>query len=41
MHIPDGYLSPPLIAVTGAAGLAGVTLASRRAAQTLEEGASR
>ncbi|MCS7041418.1 MAG: energy-coupling factor ABC transporter permease [Bryobacteraceae bacterium] len=37
MHIPDGYLSPPVLAVTGAAGLAGVVLASRRAAQSLDE----
>lgn len=37
MHIPDGYLSPPVLVLTGAAGLAGVTLASRRAARAADE----
>lgn len=37
MHIPDGYLSPPVLGLTGAAALAGVALASRKAAQAPEE----
>ncbi|MGB9611907.1 MAG: energy-coupling factor ABC transporter permease, partial [Bryobacteraceae bacterium] len=37
MHIPDGYLSPPVAGVLGAAGLAGVVMASRRAARSLDE----
>jgi cobalt/nickel transport system permease protein len=37
MHIPDGYLSPPVLGAAGAAGLAAVAAASRRASRALEE----
>jgi len=37
MHIPDGYLSPPVAGALAAAGLTGVVMASRRAARSLEE----
>lgn len=37
MHIPDGYLSPAVLGVLGAASLAGAGVAARRASQSLEE----
>jgi len=37
MHIPDGYLSPAVSGVLGAASLAGAGAAARRASQSLEE----
>jgi cobalt/nickel transport system permease protein len=37
MHIPDGYLSPAVLGTLGAASLAGVSVAARRASQSLEE----
>jgi cobalt/nickel transport system permease protein len=37
MHIPDGYLSPAVLAPLGVASLAGVAAAARRAGRTLEE----
>ena len=37
MHIPDGYLSPPVMGVLGAASLAGVAAAARKASQALDE----
>lgn len=37
MHIPDGYLSPAVLGVLGAASLAGAGAAARRASQSLEE----
>lgn len=37
MHIPDGYLSPAVLAPLGAASLAGVAVAARRAGRELEE----
>lgn len=37
MHIPDGYLSPAVLAALGAASVAGAGLAARRASQSLEE----
>lgn len=37
MHIPDGYLSPAVLAALGAASVAGAGLAARRASRSLEE----
>lgn len=37
MHIPDGYLSPAVLGTLAAASLAGVSVAARRAAQSLDE----
>ncbi|MGQ9634141.1 MAG: energy-coupling factor ABC transporter permease [Bryobacteraceae bacterium] len=40
MHIPDGFLSPPVIGATAAASAAAVGWASRRAQQDMEEGSA-
>lgn len=40
MHIPDGFLSPPVIGATAAASAAAVGWASRRAQQNMEEGSA-
>lgn len=37
MHIPDGYLSPVVLGVLGAASFAGAGLAARKASRSLEE----
>ncbi|MFZ5927901.1 MAG: energy-coupling factor ABC transporter permease [Acidobacteriota bacterium] len=37
MHIPDGYLSPAVLAALGAASVAGAGLAAHRASRSLEE----
>jgi len=37
MHIPDGYLSPPVLGLAGATSLATVVAASRRASGALDE----
>jgi cobalt/nickel transport system permease protein len=40
MHIPDGFLSPPVIGATAAASAIGVGWASRRAQRNMEEGSA-